>query len=159
MSGVIPTTGLTVIASLCLLLAACSTSQSRGSGRITLDIAEVEQLADRAYENDNLADGEQLYGILTREVPENALYWFRLANIFARTGRNDAAVEAYRATLARDPQLGKAWYNLGLIYLRQAGDSFNEMQGYIAPDDPLSRQGKESFDGVVRILDQDQTDP
>jgi len=121
----------------------------------TLDLFEVEQLAATAYSEGDWAGSEKYYVILVQQSPEESLSWFRLGNVYARTQRPNAAISAYQEALVRDPKNSKAWYNMAIVQLRQAANSFNELQVFADPDDPLSAQGKKAFDGILELLKQD----
>jgi cytochrome c-type biogenesis protein CcmH/NrfG len=61
-----------------------------------IDLLELRDEADSAYLNDDLKTSEENYTILVKEMPEEALHWYRLANIYVRTNRPDAAINLYR---------------------------------------------------------------
>ena len=118
------------------------------------DLFQVQKLADEAYQKDDYPEAEKQYTILVKKNPADPLVWFRLANVYARTNRPDAAVAAYREALVRDPELSKAWYNMGLIQLKEAVHSFTQLQVYTKEDQPLYEQSRKIVDGLVDILDQ-----
>ena len=138
-----------------LLLSACAVSGVNKADDPEVDLFELERTADASYQEGDMAASEQHYLVLVRKLPEEALHWFRLGNIYARTQRPDAAVTAYREAVLRNPQYSKAWYNMGIVQLRQAANSFNEMQVHTPSDDPLHEQGKEVLEGILEIIKQE----
>ena len=119
------------------------------------DLFEVKRLADEAYQRGDMVESEKEYAILVKALPEEAEHWFRLANVYYRTQRPDAAISAYREAVIRDPKYAKAWYNMGVVQLREAINSLGEMQTYSDPEDPMSRKGKYLLDGIIDLLDKD----
>jgi len=116
------------------------------------DLLDLREQADKSYQEGNLADSEKHYTALIEKVPGEARPWFRLANIYARTERPGAAVRAYREALIRNPEMTKAWYNMGLVQLREAAHSFNELQVYANPEDPLYPQGGILLEGIMKLI-------
>lgn len=122
------------------IISACNTQNLRDSGSDSELVMQREQQAGTAYQNEDWQTAENLYLELTGEEPANAEYWFRLGNIYTRTGRLDAAVTAYRNALSRDNGYSKAWNNLGFVYLRQATDTFKDMLQHTDKNDPLNQR-------------------
>ncbi len=50
---------------------------------------------------------------------DGAVPWFNLGYALAQAGRSAEAVSAFRAALARDPQLDRAWYGLALVLMEE----------------------------------------
>ena len=136
-------------------ISACSVSGLKHEQEQDVDLFELERQADSVYQAGDLAASEQHYLQLVRKLPEEALHWFRLGNIYARTQRPDAAITAYREAVLRKPDYSKAWYNMGIIQLKQAANSFNEMQVHTPSDDPLNIQGKKVLEGILDIIKQE----
>lgn len=116
------------------------------------DLVAVEKNAEAAYRAQDWATSERLYVELTKATPAATEPWFRLGNIYARTGRIELAVKAYRETVIRDTKHTRAWHNMGVVQLRQAAQSFGELQKYAAPDDPLGGRGKALGDAIDKLL-------
>lgn len=117
-----------------------------------LDLKEIKLRADTAYENDNLEASAKDYEILIKEMPLEALHWFRLANIYVRTNRPQLAIQLYREAVIRDPEFSKAWYNLSVIQLKQTAYSLTEMLAYTKEDDPLHKKAKYMLEGIESII-------
>ena len=116
---------------LTMVLAACS-SQS-GLERL----GKLRGEADLAYAQGQYKKALNGYFELSELLPKDADIWFRIGNTYSRLENDTAALAAYREALVRDKTLGKAWYNAGLIELRQAVKLFNEAQDTLSPTDPV----------------------
>ncbi|MBF5056295.1 hypothetical protein Y5W_01589 [Alcanivorax sp. 521-1] len=65
-------------------------------------------------------EAEAYYRELVNDNPELYQGWFRLGNIYARSGQLDAAITMYERCLELDPDQARAWYNLALVRTRQS---------------------------------------
>ncbi|MGR8919409.1 MAG: tetratricopeptide repeat protein [Gammaproteobacteria bacterium] len=136
-----------------LLLAACSSAPEREDpAAAAVDLNAARASADAAYEAGEWREAETHYAALLRAAPQEAGYWFRMGNIYARTERPDQAVQAYREALVRDANNAKAWFNMGVVQLRQAANSFGQMQLHLDETDPIARQGEKAYAGIMAIL-------
>ena len=141
---------------LLFMLSACNNQNVKENDVQHKDMFEIETLASKSYANNEWYESEKHYTILVDKIPENAEHWFRLGNIYARTQRPDAAVTAYRESLIRDPKFAKAWYNMGVLHLQQAANSFSEFQLYVDKNDPLYEKGQKIFVDTIGIIKGDK---
>ncbi|MBL1141278.1 MAG: tetratricopeptide repeat protein [Proteobacteria bacterium] len=116
------------------------------------DIAETNQAAQIAYQNEDWKKAEIAYMKLTKKIPAETEPWFRLGNIYARTDRLDAAEYAYKNALSRDTKNSKIWHNLGIVQLRQATSTFIEMLEYTDTSDPLNVRAKNVVNSVTNLM-------
>ena len=116
------------------------------------NFAESQKKADEAYRNEDWKAAEKEYLYLAQNFPNEVEPWFRLGNIYARTGKLDAAVSAYREALVKDTKNGKVWHNLGIVQLRQATNTFQEMLAYTDPNDPLNQRAKKIIDTMSDLM-------
>ncbi|MEQ8496244.1 MAG: tetratricopeptide repeat protein, partial [Gammaproteobacteria bacterium] len=107
---------------------------------------------ESAYSAGEWAAAEPHYRALVAAIPQDAELWFRLGNIYARVDKPDAAVAAYREALVREGDLAKAWFNMGVVQLRQAANSFLKLGAHVDPADPVARQGAEAYEAIMVIL-------
>lgn len=161
-SGVMCRAVCTRLAAAVLLfaLAACQNVPERGpagtaSGGAKVDVKKTQELAVQSYAAGDWAAAETHYVLLAREIPQDADHWFKLGNIYARTERPDLAVASYREALVRKPDLAKAWFNMGIVQLRQAANSFHKMDVHVAGDDPSRQQAADAYAAILEILDGD----
>jgi tetratricopeptide (TPR) repeat protein len=117
-----------------------------------IDLLALREEADTAYLNDDLETSERHYETLVREIPEEALHWYRLANVYVRTNRPYAAINLYREAVIRDPEFSKAWYNMGIVQLKQTAFSLNEMLIYTDRYDPLYSKAAKMLEEIKAII-------
>jgi len=134
-----------------LLLSACARQPLR-IGSEAEDMKLIAARAEASYEHKDWPAAARDYGLLVESMPQDTNFWFRYANALARADRPDQAIAAYREVLVRDARYSKAWFNMGIVQLRQAASSFSRMDGNVAKDDPLRAQGREVYAALMRIL-------
>jgi Flp pilus assembly protein TadD len=120
-----------------LLLAGCGTT---GTAPQRSDLFQLSNDAQLAYEAGEDARAEQLYMGLARAAPGDPEIWFRLGNLYARNDRPDAAADAYQRALALKVNDSRAWYNLGIVRLRQGWAAMMRANAALKEDDPLYRE-------------------
>lgn len=102
----------------------------------------LDRQADAAYRNGQLPEAERLYAALARAVPEEAPYWYRLGNVYARADRLEEAVLAYRQTLQRNAGHARALHNLAVVRLRQAQAAFEHSARAAVPGDAVYEESR-----------------
>ncbi|RMG53854.1 MAG: tetratricopeptide repeat protein [Gammaproteobacteria bacterium] len=130
------------------VLAACATPGDRQQ----LDLEQVQREAALAYQQKRYDEAERKYRLLTERVPTEAEPWFRLGNIYARSNRPEQAARAYHEAVVREPALSRAWYNLSIVRLRQAGNALVELTRHALPDDPLNARAERLANGLFELL-------
>lgn len=116
------------------------------------DTGQVLALAEAAYAAKDWEAAEKHYVSTTRAIPKEATPWFRLGNIYARTDRPDFAVRAYKEALLRDPEMGKAWYNMGLVQLRQSANSFLQMRTYTKDNSESQIRADAMYEATIALI-------
>ena len=142
-----------IITSLSLIGCNLQNIQSDRPSPDLSEIAQLQQEAKKAYRNGDWATAEKAYQQLTIQMPGEVEPWFRLGNVYARTNQLDAAVVTYREALTRDPENSKIWHNLGVIQLKQAANTFLEMQQYTEENDPLSVRARHAVNSIANLID------
>ena len=137
----------------CILLAGCATTAGP-----QVDLEQVQRDAARAYQQQRYELAERDYRLLTEHMPTEAEPWFRLGNIYARTNRPREAARAYHEAVVREPALSRAWYNLAVVRLRQAGHALVELTRHSLPEDPLNARAEQLADGLFRLLGEPRPD-
>jgi tetratricopeptide (TPR) repeat protein len=122
------------------------------SGCATKSLPVVRQEAYQEYQAGNYSAAAEKFEKLVEQTPKDAELWFRLGNAYAKIQLPKKAVDAYENALSRDPKMGKARYNMGLIYLQASLKSFVDMDTYLAKDDPVAIKGKPMRDGILSLL-------
>ena len=147
----------TILALLVIVLGACQSSPRKSpQSNVKVDLATAQILGAQAYAAGEWRKAQPHYEALVRGLPQDANYWFRIANIYARTERPDAAIAAYREAVVRDASNGKYWFNMGVVQLRQAANSFLNMNLNVEDTDPIAAQGDEAYAAIMQILGKEQ---
>ncbi len=120
------------------LLAGCGTMGTEMPQRS--DLFQLSNDAQLAYEAGEDARAEQLYRGLARAAPADPEIWLRLGNLYARNDRPDAAADAYQRALALKHNETRAWYNLGIVRLRQGWAALMRASAAMKDTDPLYRE-------------------
>jgi tetratricopeptide (TPR) repeat protein len=97
--------------SWCLL--ACTSAPKTGL------VAQYE-LAMVSYRDGRFSDAEPMLRKLLEKYPQFAEGWYRLGNLYVRTGQYEAALTAFNECLRYDSHYSKAWYNLSLTHLKMS---------------------------------------
>lgn len=136
-----------LVSGLLLVLAGCAEMARRGSadppvpGVTGAGTEALLAQAEEAYSAGQWSVAEEHYLLLTARHEVAAEAWFRLGNIYARTGRAALASKAYEEVVARDPAHARAWHNLGVVQVRSAIATFTAMGTAADPADPLVQRG------------------
>lgn len=109
-------------------------------------------LADSTYTSSNWLESEKYYSILVQSGPPQALYWYRLGNIYAFTERPDAAIVAYREAIKLEPDSADTWYNLGMVQLRQAVYTFGQLQLHPGENQRTAEQGEKILKRLLELI-------
>lgn len=126
-------------------LVACSTvnkkltSKKGAPQNISVAFAPDLSAAYKAYQEGRLSDAETLFIRYTNKHPSYSEAWFKLGNIYYRTGQYVAAITAYNNVVQQNPQHGKAWYNMALTRVKQAEQTLERGES-ILPVTNIQRQ-------------------
>jgi tetratricopeptide (TPR) repeat protein len=118
-----------------LLLSGCTALSGPSDMPQRSDLFQLSNEAQLAYESGEDAKAEQLYMALLRKTPNDPEIWFRLGNLYARAHRPDAAADAYQRVLSINNTEHRAWYNLGIVRLRQGWAAMIQAYGHSAAGD------------------------
>lgn len=125
-----------------LLVSACAATQDGASGFAFSagdggrDAFRLSDEADHAYRESRWIDAARLYGELTERISGDAYAWFRLGNTYAQQGDYARAIRAYEASLERDADQPKPWFNLSTAHLLHAQQAMLRARDRLRPDDP-----------------------
>lgn len=90
---------------------------------------------EEAYAKEDWAGAETAFLAAAQAARGDPEAWFKLGNVYFRTGRYDFAAQAYEQCLRRAPGHAKAWHNLGIVRLHQADQSFERVSKGSEPHD------------------------
>lgn len=144
-----------VLTLLLLGLSACNTQTVKPAQETAdlKDVATTQQRAKLAYDSGNWTNAEKHYLILTQQLPRDAETWFRLGNVYTRLNRPNEAIKAYQESLARNPDNSKTWHNLGIVQLKQATNTFIQLQNYSEPGDALNNRAGFVVNAMSQIME------
>jgi tetratricopeptide (TPR) repeat protein len=137
-----------LISSLLLMLSACSAIAPNVEPE---DLALLHREAQAAFDQGDDTKSLALYEKLTKLANQDAETWFRLGNLYAKTGNPQSAQLAYQQSLSINPAEARAWNNLGVVLLRQSWQAFNSVQKTSKPDDAAYRNSTEFIDILIRM--------
>lgn len=89
---------------------------------------------------------------LTSEISKDEEMWFKMGNACAKAQHPEKAVDAYQNAVMRNPQMEKAWYNMGVIQLQAALKTFIEMRQYSQEHSAVAREGERLQEGILNLL-------
>ena len=104
-----------LIIAFSVFLTGCGSTATRST--ISADLIER---ADQAYREGQLTVAEARYREITHQKPSMYEPWFRLGNIYVRTGQLEAAVKMYERCIELRSEDARAWNNLALTRIQQA---------------------------------------
>jgi tetratricopeptide (TPR) repeat protein len=135
---------LLTIALLVTLLAGCKMMDG-GTTELPQrsELFQLSNDAQLAYEAGEDAQAEKLYMALLRQTPNDPEVWFRLGNLYARAHRPDAAADAYQRVLSINGNESRAWYNLGIVRLRQGWGAMIRAYELSPSDHPLNAESEQ----------------
>lgn len=105
--------------------------------------------ANVAYEEGRLVEAERLFLAVVFKHPTLSDSWFKLGNIYFRTGRYAAAINAYEEVLNNDLEYDKAWYNLALTRRAQSVDTLERGMSNVKKTSPFYAKMKGLRDNLV----------
>ena len=142
----------------CLVnLSGCVSSHQEEKPQGNQQIMTLQAEAEQAYKMARLDQAESLYLQVLTSVPNYAPGWFRLGNIYTRTGRHNAAVTAYMRCLELEPANQKAWYNISLVRIKQSTQVLASANKQGDKNSPVGRQIQALLHALNTIQSQTHT--
>ena len=140
---------------LLLGLSACAVPPLTGVGmpEKEVDLVGLNREAQLAAESGETAKAEVLYRSLVKRMPNDASTWLRLGNLYARNNKPDEAVGAYQRALIANNAESRAWYNLGVVRLRQAWAAMLQVQVQLddATEPTLRKQAEDVLEHLEKL--------
>jgi tetratricopeptide (TPR) repeat protein len=113
--------------------------------------------ANKAYTDKNYELALLEYLELSETLRAVPIIWFRIGNSYARLENFDKAIEAYEKTVLIDPRSSKAWYNMGVIQLKQSVNTWRQMLIYVSKDDLLYERALNLSKKLLEAVDEKPT--
>lgn len=149
---------LSRICTVCALLVALAGCASAPEPQGNSEILNLQAEAEYAYQLALLDQAETLYLEILRSIPNFAPAWFRLGNIYSRTGRLDAAILAYERCVELEPENQKALYNMALVRLKQSHQIISLARRQNGVDPQVQRQIDGLYQALLRLQQHTPTD-
>src|SRR3954469_25071579 len=121
------------------ILALTSCSSTNTSPKSNSVVAQYERSME-AYKAGRFSDAEPMLRKLLAQYPHFAEGWYRLGNLYVRSGQNEAALTAFKECLRYDSNFTKAWHNLSLVHLKIAISVLDEGIVQAKPNSPEYNQ-------------------
>lgn len=123
-----------------------------GCTATTERVRSERQQAVSLYQQGQYPQAIQELEDLVKRIPKDSELRFRLGNAYAKNGQPEKAIESYRSALLRNPELGKAWYNMGLIHMQEGLKAFIDMEKFVSETDPALEKAAEKREGLLLLL-------
>lgn len=104
------------------------------------DLLSLNTAASVAYESGDYKVAEEIYVEMLQYSQDNPDLYFRLGNCLAQQNKVNEAIESYQTAITLNPNLFKAWYNMGNLQLSQASNSFTQLLQLMPPSNPIYGQ-------------------
>ncbi len=139
-----------------LFLSACSlTLPKRTAQTEVLGVGQYKlslEKADAHYAKKNYNQALTAYLKLNEKAPKDTQVLFRIANIYTHLENPTSAVAFYEKALKQDITLSKAWYNMGVVQMKEAASTWSDMQKYVDHDDPLYKASAHFSHGMLELI-------
>ncbi|MCF7223593.1 tetratricopeptide repeat protein [Marilutibacter chinensis] len=132
-------------------LAGCASTAGTPRGN---DLLAMEEMAARAYRQGDYVRAADLYAGIVEAMPDQAEYWYRLGNAYARQGLSQEAALSYRQSLALDASNARGWHNLGMMQLKLANEAFAAGEARGSKRARVHAENQRLADATSRILDE-----
>lgn len=129
-----------------LALAGCMPSYGTSRHLVSLDKA-----AAQAYRAGHAKRALALYRKILRHDRHDPVLWTRVGNLEAYLNHPQAAVRAYHRAVAGDRNMTEAWYNMGLVEMREAWAAFIAAYATLPVGNPLRKRLARMVKGLERV--------
>ena len=144
---------------LIVLLAAlntgCNNQNIKSNQNVRMNTIELQQTADTAYENAAWEDVIELYSKLTKEVPDDVRYWYRIGNAYAHMNQTKSAISTYQIALTISPNNSMVLHNMGISQLQESTKTFIKLKEYTNDDDALNTRAQLVINAISTLLNKE----
>ena len=144
------------IVPLVLILSACNSMPQKPAAEANVKpvqqpIINAEQ-GDALYAKKEYRQALAIYKGLHEKAPKDTHVLFRIANIYSHLKVHKLAIKHYELALNQDKHLTKAWYNLGVVHMKEAAKTWGNMSKYTNKDEPLAQSAEHYHLGLVALI-------
>ena len=144
---------------LIMLLAAlntgCNNQNIKSNQNVRMNTIELQQTADTAYENEAWEDVIELYSKLTKEVPDDVRYWYRIGNAYAHMNQTKSPISTYQIALTISPNNSMVLHNMGISQLQESTKTFMKLKEYTDNDNALNTRAKLVINAISTLLNKE----
>lgn len=108
--------------------------------------------ADRDYSAGRFNEAAKGYEAWLKRRPDDQEGWFRLGNSYNELTRPMEALVAYRRAQQLNPKDGRSWHNMGMLYLRLAVESYDNLRRNVPKEDPLVPYSEKVLSGILDLI-------
>ncbi len=135
-----------------VLNAACNNQNVKSNANMQTNIAELQQIADTAYNNERWEDVINYYTKLTNQTPNDAKIWYRIGNAYAHLNQTKSAIDAYQNALLISPNNSMILHNMGITQLKESTKTFLTVKKYTNDNDPLNIRAQLVINAISILL-------
>ena len=143
-----------LIVLLASLNTGCNNQNIKSNQNVRMNTIELQQTADTAYENEAWEDVIELYSKLTKEVPDDVKYWYRIGNAYAHLNQTKSAISTYQIALTISPNNSMVLHNMGISQLQESTKTFIKLKEY-ADDDTLNARAQLVINAISTLLNKE----
>ena len=96
----------------------------------------------------------ELYSKLTKEVPDDVKYWYRIGNAYAHLNQTKSAISTYQIALTISPNNSMVLHNMGISQLQESTKTFIKLKEY-ADDDTLNTRAQLVINAISTLLNKE----
>lgn len=127
-------------------------------GSIAIDVTATEKLASRSqadadYKAERYKSAAAHYEKWVETHPKDHEAWFRLGNSYNSLVRPLEALAAWRTAQKLKPEDPRAWHNMGLLYLRMAVESYDNLRRHVPKKDPLAKFSNRAINDILVLIE------
>ena len=137
---------------LAILNTACNNQSIKPHSNVGINVSELQEIANTAYDNESWEDVIKYYNKLTKKIPNDAKSWYRIGNAYAHLNQTKSAINAYQTALAISPNDGMILHNMGITQLQESTKTFVELKKYTSANELLNMRAQLVINAIAALL-------
>lgn len=114
--------------------------------------AQSRSEIDAAYDANDYETAVLGYEKWVKEHKDDQEAWFRLGNLYTQILKPMDALLAFRKAQILKPEDARAWNNMGMLYLRLAIESYDNLRRNVPAKDPLVPYAERVMSGILDLV-------
>lgn len=107
---------------------------------------------DAAYDANDHETAVIGYEKWVKQHKDDQEVWFRLGNLYTQILRPMDALVAFRKAQLLKPEDPRPWNNMGMLYLRLAVESYDNLRRNVPAQDPLVPYAERVMSGILDLV-------